>query len=153
MDEDNSLIAGQSVRVDLLGADIMHRPRGEDGNIPLIYKWWGEAIKNDKGEIWFRSWKCDDSKRIQCTAKAYGTDKVLVDDVQDIEDIMSEPMMISTPWGELSATAIPKEYPPSNKTKLKELERRIFVKKCALTVTFVASAGAVLYGVYKLLKR
>ena len=62
-DEDNSIIVGQSIRVDLLGADIMHKPRGEDMNIPLLYKWWGEAIKNDKGDIWFKSWKCDNDKK------------------------------------------------------------------------------------------
>ena len=147
MDEDNSLIAGQSIRVDLLGAPVMYRSRGEDGNIPLVYKWWGEAIKNDKGNVWFNGWKC--GKRMNCTAKEFGTDKVLVDDIKDIEDIMSEPMMISTPWGKFSATAIPKEYPPSNKTMMKANERKMFMVKWVAISGLLGMIGVGAYKVYK----
>ncbi len=144
LDEDNSLIAGQSIRTDYLGAPIAYRSRSEDGNISLIYKYYGTAIKNDNDDIWFKSWNCNNQGAI-CSDT--GTDKAF--NVNDIEDILANPIVISTPFGELSATAMTKEYPPANKSMMTYTENKLFFVKW----TFIATAtGLSLFGFYKFYK-
>mmetsp|Transcript_43835 Transcript_43835/g.72407 ORF Transcript_43835/g.72407 Transcript_43835/m.72407 type:complete len:495 (+) Transcript_43835:24-1508(+) len=127
LDEDNSLIAGQSIRVDYLRAPVAYRARAEDQDVKTLYEWTGAAISNDE-EIWFKSW-CH-NKGAACVAK--GTQRIA--DNTDIEDLLSKQELISTPWGDLSATAMNKTYPPSNKAMFRRVEAKLRKIKLTLVV-------------------
>ena len=151
--EDNMLIAGQSIRVDYLNAPIIHYSRSEDITLKYFYQWILKAINYDikhsrNNSIWFNGWNNINNVGICKQLNPFISNVVSSGknnnnnnnngNVMDIEDIMSEVVLVDTPFGKFSTQACIKEYPPSNKIKEKE-EKLVFKIKlvCSFLIIFV----------------
>lgn len=160
--QDNMLIAGQSMRVDYLDAPIVLNSRSEDGYIKYLYEWSTTAINNDVNKskcksIWFRGWNasnygackyystknvtngaCKNRNKINERQNSSGNEN---ENVDDIEDIMSNVSLIETPFGKYSSQAMIKSYPPSNNTMYQQLkwQKKIF---CFVFICVIAISVA-----------
>ena len=149
LDEDNMLIAGQSIRVDYLGAPAAHFSRNDDLPIKSLYEWTTKAINNDiknKKAIWFHSWNAN--KHGLCSE--YNSKGICGNEFNntDIEDIMSTINVIKTPFGKYSSQAIFKEYPPSNKKMLHKYQSKLKWLWIRITFIILCVFGSLFYIIF-----